>query len=302
MKTFYLGIHRAIWMSRPEFADVPVFISRVNFFDTRSGKYRREFPRAAGRYAIDSGGFSELQKHGRWTTTPEAYIAFLRRAWRDSGPFDFAAPMDHMCEPVVIHGGVFKGVVFAGTRQFIDPQHKLTDDELVHIHQKTTVDNYLHLRALAPDLPIKPVLQGWTIQQYLRCARMYREAGVDINNLPIVGLGSVCRRQNTEYASEIIRALRDDGIKHLHGFGFQITGIRQSHEELSTADSMSWSKDGRHAGPCKHPQHWGNTEYQPQSEANCPSYALQWRNRNIMPILDSNTSATPRAVQQLLFL
>jgi hypothetical protein len=67
-------------------AGVAVFSSRRTLQD------RRRLPRAVGRYAIDSGGFTELQQYGRWTISPAQYIAVLRRCWHAVGPFDFAAP------------------------------------------------------------------------------------------------------------------------------------------------------------------------------------------------------------------
>ena len=38
-------------------------------------------------------------------------------------------------------------------------------------HQARTVANYLTLRDLAPELPIIPVVQGWTVADYLQMRR-----------------------------------------------------------------------------------------------------------------------------------
>jgi len=59
------------------------------------------------------------------------------------------------------------------------------------------VDNLICLRDLAPDLPIIPVLQGWTVADYLRCADLYDHRGINLAAEPLVGLGSVCRRPAT---------------------------------------------------------------------------------------------------------
>ncbi len=280
MKHVYLGIHRPGWLARPDFANVRVFVSRNVFY--RDGAPAKTFPRRPqGLYAVDSGGFTELQRHGRWIYSQQEYVAFLRRLWRETGPFEFAAPRDRMCEPMVIHGGTFKGVRFAGTRQFIDPEHKLDDDALVLIHQRDTVDDLVQLRTLAPELPIAPVLQGWTIPQYVRCYHMYRAADIDLAAEPIVAVGSVCRRQGTEYAAELIATLHELGLHNLHGFGFQIEGLARCWDLFSTADTMSWSFDGRYAGPCQHPEHWRDPNRQPLTEGNCPTYALRWRQQHI---------------------
>lgn len=260
MRRWYLGIHRPNWLERQELAEVPVFITRRVF-------PRVTFPVAIGPYAIDSGGFTELQKFGEWTITAAEYVAFLRRVWNETGRFDFAAPMDWMCEPWVIEGGWHEGRQYAGTHLPVSE------------HQQLTVDNYLELRDLAPDLPIIPVLQGWMVTDYLRCADMYAAAGVDLATAPLVGLGSLCRRQNTDEAAEIIDALRDYGVGRLHGFGFKIEGLKRTWWQIETADSMSWSKDGSHAGPCVHPPYARG--FQPQSEANCLPYALAWRKAHI---------------------
>ena len=47
-------------------------------------------------------------------------------------------------------------------------------------HQQRTVENFLQLRSLAPDLPIIPVVQGWRLDDYLACVAMYAETGIDL--------------------------------------------------------------------------------------------------------------------------
>lgn len=48
---FYLGTHQPQWLGR---YDVPMFISR------RRLSSRKSLPQARGRWALDSGGFTEL--------------------------------------------------------------------------------------------------------------------------------------------------------------------------------------------------------------------------------------------------
>jgi hypothetical protein len=123
--------------------------------------------------------------HGRWTLTPEEYVAAVRRYATEIGRLDWAAPQDWMCEP------------------FILAKTGLSVEE----HQRRTVANYLRLKELAPDLPFIPVLQGWEQADYLACAAMYETAGVDLAAAPLVGVGSVCRRQATDEIGAIMRAL-----------------------------------------------------------------------------------------------
>lgn len=246
---FYLGTHIPSWLGRSE---VPLFVSRTRLIG------RKNLPRAKGRWALDSGGFSELQYRGRWTTTPAEYVAFVRRCVDEIGNLDWAAPMDWMCEDIVIRGGR-KGLMnFVGTGLSVAE------------HQRLTVENYVELRTMAADLRIIPVLQADTLDGYRRCRDAYERMGVDLTREPLVGLGSVCRRQGTEEIAEIVSGLAGDGLR-LHGFGVKTRGLRKYASLLASADSMSWSRRGRQVRPCAHGL--------AQSESNCIHFAHAWRER-----------------------
>jgi hypothetical protein len=250
MTTFLLGTHKASWLTR---TDVPLFVS------DRTLRDRRTMPTAAGPWALDSGGFTELQKYGRWTVDPSEYVARVRRYRNEIGGLAWAAPQDWMCEPIVIAGGVAPGgVVFAGT--------KLSVEE----HQRRTVANYLELAELAPDLNVIPVLQGYHEAEYHECVDRYAEAGVDLRHVPLVGLGSVCRRQATHEAHRIILGLRSRGVTRLHGFGVKTVGLREYGHLLTSADSLAWSYGARkrkvRLPGCEH-----------ATCANCLRWALRWR-------------------------
>ena len=253
---FFLGTHEVRWLAEPALADVPLFVSRRRLAD------RKTLPRAVGSWALDGGGFTELQLFGRWTVLARAYAAEVRRFRDEIGGMLWAAPQDWMCEPIVIKGGKVKGVVFAGTG--------LTVAE----HQRRTVENFLELRSLAPDLPIIPVLQGWTLGDYLDCLELYEAAGVDLRAEPTVGVGTMCRRESTTSAGIILRLLAAEGL-NLHGFGFKIEGLRQHGDVLCSADSLAWSDSARHQ-----PAMDGHTHKRCN---NCLEFALSWRERIVTP-------------------
>jgi hypothetical protein len=239
--TFYLGTHLPHWLASSRF---PLFISHK-----RLARYKH-LPVARCRWALDSGAFSELSAHGRWTLSPEQYVAAVRRYANEIGHLDWAAPQDWMCEP------------------FIVAKTGLTVEE----HQRRTVANYLRLKELAPDLPFIPVLQGWTLADYLICWAMYKTAGVDLAAEPVVGVGSVCRRQATDEIGEIMGTLASLGLR-LHGFGVKTEGLKRYGQYLASADSMAWSFRGRHIRGCSHA--YGRKA--PGSEANCRAFAREWR-------------------------
>jgi hypothetical protein len=246
---FYLGGDPA-FLKR---TDVPLFVS------ARRLRERMKCPvRALGQWSLDSGAFTELKDYGRWTISPQQYADETRRWQVKVGNLQWAAPQDWMCEPIVIAGGRIGKTVFVGT--------KLS----VREHQRLTVANYLELVRLAPDLPWIPVLQGWEFDDYLCHVEDYGTAGVDLTKLPLVGLGSVCRRQDTGMAEDLIRYLYGQGIS-IHGFGFKLLGLKRCAPWLTSSDSMSWSYEARRGKPlpgCPH-----------RKCNNCLRYALRWRSR-----------------------
>jgi hypothetical protein len=239
---FWLGIHHPDWLP---ILDVPSMVSY------RRLSHRKGLPRAATAWIQDSGGFTELALHGGYQTTPRAYAERTRRHAQEVGKLEWAAIQDWMCEESML------------SKTGLD----------VAEHQQRTVCSYLDLRELAPDLPWLPVLQGQVLDDYYRHADLYTDAGVDLHTVGLVGVGTVCRRQHTQVAVDLLQGLSTLGLP-LHGFGLKVTGLLRLGSMLASADSMAWSIDGRYpkGGRC-HPQR------DHDKCANCLDYALLWRNR-----------------------
>lgn len=239
---FYLGTHQVDWLWREDFAEVPLFVS------FRRLRGRPRLRRALAPWAMDSGGFTELSMHGRWQTTAAEYVAEVRRIVALTGMPEFIAPQDWMCEEVILE------------KTGLD----------VAEHQYRTVMNFLELRRLAPELPFAPVLQGFTHREYLECAEAYIAMGVDLEHEPVIGVGTMCRRQGTQEAEVIMRSLSGLGLK-VHAFGAKTTGLRRYAPVLTSSDSLAWSFNAR-----RHPPLPGCTHKNCNS---CPKWALRWRER-----------------------
>lgn len=238
---FLLGTHRPNWLER---LDVPLFVSH------RTLNGRKRLPVARCEWALDSGGFSELTMFGEWRTTTTEYVEAVARYQAEVGQLLWAAPMDWMCEPHIINKTGLS----------------------VREHQERTVTNYLDIRHQGPFIP---VLQGWTISDYETCVSLYADAGVDLTTEPVVGVGSVCRRQGTWDIAQVMATLSNMGIR-LHGFGIKRQGLALCSDYLTSADSMAWSYAARRDWPlpgCSH-----------RSCANCSRYALRWRDETLMPL------------------
>lgn len=248
---FYLGTHQPAWLAT---ARVPLFVSHRRLV----GRKRFGDIRARTSWALHSGGFSELSMYGEWRTDPFEYVQWVKGYDREIGNLDWAAPQDWMCEPSMIERTGLS----------------------VREHQERTVKNFVLLCQMwerwdskclpsqQATCPFMPVLQGWTVEDYWRCVDLYAQAGVRLADYPLVGLGSVCRRQATGEIGTIVRSL--GAVLPLHGFGCKTTGLGQYGRWLTSADSMAWSLAGRRERGCR-PGH--------RSEANCLRYALDWHAR-----------------------
>lgn len=271
----YFNTHCTSWLWDPKHEKV--LAGRTLFVAVpRLAPRKSPFPPALHPYCIDSGGFSELQKHGRWTITAVEYVAMIRRIVGELGPdlCRWVAPMDLMCEDLVIYGGIGpRGIVFKGTRELRGLKPGAPEQDrttAVRIHQRLTVDNFLELTALAPEVKFIPVLQGQTLEDYEHHDQMYREAGIDLAAAAVVGLGSVCRRQATAEIEEIVSHFHAKGYR-LHGFGVKTLGLARYAPKLVSADSLAWSEDGRRSAPLP-----GHTH---KNCANCPDWAIRWHQR-----------------------
>lgn len=226
MICYYLGCPKPSWLERDA---PPLFVSR------RVLAGRKTVPRAKVQWALDSGGFTELQMHGCWTVTPRQYAEEIQRFKNEIGRLEWAAPQDWMCEPIVIAGGsIPKGPTFVGTGLS------------VRSHLVRTVANLIELRMIAPELPIVPVLQGWELDHYLQCWDLYDMAGICLEREPIIGIGSVCRRQATKEAISIFERLSIEGLAgKMHGFGVKTAGLPSIARYLRSADSQARSLHAR---------------------------------------------------------
>lgn len=236
---FWLGAHHPRWLAT---VGLPLMVSR------RSLAGRRTMPRAAERWVLDSGGFTELSLNGGWQIPAHQYATEVRRFRDEIGQMVWAAPQDWMCEDAIL------------------AKTGLT----VREHQARTVGNYLDLKASDDSLDIIPAVQGQSVADYERCLIRYDRAGVDLAALPLVGVGSICRRQSTAEAAAIISTLAAYGLR-LHGFGLKLDGLTASADRLASADSLAWSRDARWSPPLP-----GHTH---ASCANCVHWALRWRER-----------------------
>jgi len=245
METFYLGTNEPSWLKK---YDIPLFVSNTRF-------RRLKYPKPAiGRWCLDSGGFSVLSRFGEWIFSRLDYLKDIERYVQNVGNLDWVAPMDYMCEESVLR------------------KTGLTVEE----HQRRTIDNFLFLRHHVGDLVI-PVLQGWTLDEYLSHIDQYQQAGINLEDESVVGLGSICRRNQREPIKKIITRVADANIK-LHTFGLSGYALKDNHKIIKSSDSMSWSYQASKYPPLPGHNH--------KCCNFCIEYALMWRERLLNRCID----------------
>lgn len=253
---FLLGTHVVSWAWNGR-AGGPLFLSQRKLQGRKS-----RFPPATVPVYIDSGGFTELSTFGRWTVPARSYVDLVRRVSDEMGTVRWAAIQDWMCEDE------------------IRAKTGLTVAE----HQRRTVASYHELLALAPEVRWLPVLQGQTLDDYEQHLVMYAESGVHLPSHRLVGVGSVCRRNDTDEIGEVLAGLCGRGLR-LHGFGVKADGLRKHGQWLRSADSMAWSSRGRHESAQHYTPEGQETLFDmgPRAKGlqNSQPYAEAWRLRMI---------------------
>lgn len=220
--------------------DIPIMVS-----DLRLKRVAR-VKRAGGPVMIDSGSFT-IHDQGKQFDPPEEYAERVRGYMDKLGSVVAVATYGEMCEEWIL----------------------AKTGRTVRQNQEMTVESYLKLSALAPEVPWLPEIQGFEEHEYHECVDLYYSAGVALHTPPMVGLGSICRREGTEAARRIARSIAARGIQ-LHGFG--VKDPKSLDSAFQSADSFAWSYGARkRTRECPH----GIVKW----ERNCPEYLRAWRDK-----------------------
>lgn len=233
---FYLGTPREAWLEYD--TQIPFFISY------RILRRKKNFKKVKMNWCLDSGGFTELSLYSKWTIDRDKYLDDCFTYYEEMGNVDFFCPQDWMCKPHILKN----------------------TQKTIQEHQQLTIDSYLYLKS--SGLPFIPILQGWSIDDYLQHMRMYETVGIDLTKESTVGVGSICRRQGTEEINNLIKILS----KHIniHAFGAKIKGLTMFKDFIKSSDSMAWGTRARYSKDkffedCKH-----------KRCTCCYKYAQQW--------------------------
>lgn len=165
-------------------------------------------------HIVDSGGYNVQSNFGGYPWTVEEY-----HRWLDiqSDRFDWAACMDLACE-----------------RRF--------DHLYIHMPVKErifkTVENAIQHFNYDPEYKLLPVLQGWSVDEYVFCYDLMVDHGIPVEH---VGLGTVCRISSSKEIVKTENAIREQcsKVERIHGFGVKINAFKLG-ATFDSADSQAW--------------------------------------------------------------
>jgi len=168
-------------------------------------------------WMMDSGAYAIILNRGSYEWDIQTYAEGIQK-WNPGT----AWTMDYPCEPSVRARGNYN------TLQA----------------QQMTNQNTVGLMELGID--ISNVLQGWTIDDYLRNLDQIKEDGLVTGRMAI---GSICRRGQTSQIARIIRTVKRElpAWVKLHAFGVKSNVLSTDAKYfLHSADSQSWSIQERY--------------------------------------------------------
>lgn len=161
---------------------------------------------------LDSGAFGSAFYDGGYTYGIDDYLGIVEKLMPE-----WWVAMDYPCEPNIM------------------PQLPIRE------RIKMTIAN-TKILAATPFPGFLPVIQGWAVEDYLYCAKRMEEEGLI---LPVMGIGSICRRGSQGKIVAIVAALANQlpGIK-LHAFGVKINTLNYNKGEilnyLDSLDTAAW--------------------------------------------------------------
>lgn len=208
----------------------PALISANSLWDKKKGRFRDPGVRISDLdVALDSAGFVAMTHYGKYLWSVEDYVELAGiHSWA------WWAQMDFCCEPEI-----------ADNQYAIDARVWASAYNLAYCRKvaKTWKDS----GADWLQEPM-PVLQGWSVKDYVRCIHLYDEV-LEGKWPALVGLGSVCRRPvlGTNGLLEIVSRLTSELPTHvgLHLFGVKGSSLPKLGNRVVSIDSAAWQYRAR---------------------------------------------------------
>ena len=217
MEDFYFV---ADWGAK-HYLKVPnVMISAGSVWQPKTNKFslsRTHIPDTVEQVFLDSGGYSFFSYYPDYPFTIEEYIN-LANIIKDQSGITRVVTLDYPCEPDINRSRVS------------------TNEERI----QKTVSNAVECIQYDETIPWLPVIQGYTIDEYLYCVDLYKDAGITSDYWAI---GSICSRKGFPYKiRRIITTLSEALQSKIHAFGISLKYLYdpQIFNNIYSSDSAAW--------------------------------------------------------------
>jgi hypothetical protein len=213
---FFVGLNPR-WQMYKFLPDrINVMFSAAGFWNNDKKEWRRgeKFKKFFGLRFLDCGGFTLLNQYIDYpfsTVNLANLIARLRP--------HFYVPKDYPCEPEI-----------SRSLGLMSNQERI----------EATVKNAVALAEWEKQLPgqMVPVIQGYTLDEYLYCLRLHKKEGTIRDYMAV---GSMCRRISSNELGNLIPSLyyaaQKAGCTKLHYFGLKLS------PDLEPYSDVIWSRD-----------------------------------------------------------
>ena len=169
---------------------------------------------------IDSGGYSFFRRWGEYPFSIAKYIEFIYILKDDNMyPITLCAIRDYPCEPDINRSQIS------------------TNKERI----QKTVSNAVECFQADGNLPWIPVIQGYTIEEYLSCIQLYEDVGIPLD---YIAVGSLCSRKgNLHEIRKILTTIKQRTGAKLHSFGLSLVYLKDPiiFNTLYSSDSAAWN-------------------------------------------------------------
>lgn len=179
-----------------------------------------EFSERTEEIFLDSGGFSFFSKYSEYPFSMEDYIHWIK-GMQDANKqkVKYVAILDYPCEPEI------------NRKAFSTNQERI----------EATVRNAT--KCLRYDIsPAKwiPVLQGYTVDEYLHCLKLYKDQNL---YLDYIAIGSMCRRNDLNQIHKILKAIKEETDAKIHLFGLTIKALEYIpiYDLIDSCDTIGYS-------------------------------------------------------------
>ena len=217
MKDFYFV---ADWGAK-HYLNVPnIMISAGSVWQPKRNKYslsRTIIPDSVEQVILDSGGYSFFSSYPDYPFSIEDYVGLVNLI-KDQSGITRVVTLDYPCEPDINRSRVS------------------TNEERI----QKTVSNAVECFQYDETIPWLPVIQGYTIDEYLYCVDLYKEVGITSDYWAI---GSICSRKGFPHKIRRIITTIADIVPHkIHAFGLSLTYLYdpQIFNNIYSSDSAAW--------------------------------------------------------------